>query len=342
MLAPHAITRRRVRLTQQLRQFFWAADFSEVDTFVAIRAPAPEPGIRPVEVSLRQDGISGDHRGGLPSGLPSGLHRYLQTSPELGMKRLLAGGWEKIFQLATVFRDGDLGPWHRPEFRLLEWYRRGASWHALMDDCEGLLASLTGGAPTLVWQGRRIDLTRPFPRLSMEELFVRHAGFSILAADSRPRLRACLRAAAIHHSALDSWSDLFHRAFIGRVQPALAAMDRPVFVTHFPRPEAALARLCAEDTRAAERFEWLIAGCELANGFGELTCSDVQRERFIACAAAKAASGERVAPLDEAFLAELAHLPASAGCAVGWERLLMVLCDSDGLAPLEFVPWETT
>ena len=104
--------------------------------------------------------------------------------------------------------------------------------------------------------------------------------------------------------------------------------------------KAALARLCPTDPRAAERFEWLVAGCELANGFGELTSADEQRRRFLACAREKEARGEPTAPLDERFLAELCGLPASAGCAVGWERLLMVLCDSDALAPLEFVPWE--
>jgi lysyl-tRNA synthetase class 2 len=268
--------------------------------------------------------------------------RFLQTSPELAMKRLVAAGLPRIFQIAAVFRDGDLGPVHRPEFRLLEWYRAGAPWTALMDDCEALLRHLARalhGVEACRYGGLEIDLARPFRRISVDEAFRTHAGFSILEALTPAPLMAQLDRLGIAHRGDDTWDDLFHRVFLTRVEPALLQDPRPLFLTHYPAPLASLARLAPEDPRAAERFELYVGGLELANAFGELVDAATQRTRFELERAARAAAGKRDYPLDEAFLAALKGMPEAAGIALGMERLLMVLLDAPDIDAVSFLPW---
>ena len=321
----------RARVLRALRQFFETEDFIEVDTAVAVRAPAPELYIEAPEVRLQS---------------PDGpLTRYLQTSPELPMKRLLAAGLPRIFQIAAVFREGDFSPTHRPEFRLLEWYRRNAAWTTLWTDCEGLVraaAQAAGCGNTLHYQGRRVELAAPFVRLSVDEAFRRWVGFGILDCLDAEVLRGQLRQANIFHSPTDSWDDLFHRAFVSRVEPALAQCEQPVFLTHYPAPLAALARTSQADPRASERFELYVAGLELANGFGELTDAAEQRKRFTAEAQARQRAGRRNYPLDERFLAALDALPPSAGIALGLERLLMLVFNAAHIDEVAFIAWRDT
>ncbi len=315
-------------MIRAVRAFFDGQGFLEVDTPVAITSPAPEPHIEAPRVELDAGGRR--------------LVRYLQTSPELPMKRLLAAGLERIYQIAPVFRDGDFTAAHRPEFRMLEWYRRGAPWTALLDDCQGLLraaAAAAGLQDTLAFAGRRVRLTAPFARLSVDEAFRRWAGFSILDHLEPAALRARVLAAGLAPSDDDSWDDLFHRVYLSRVEPRLAELDQPVFLTHFPAPLAALARPVPDDPRLAERFELFVAGVELANGFGELTDAAEQRRRFTRDRALRLAAGRADYPLDERFLAALPTLPPSAGIALGVERLLMLLFDVSDIDAVTSIPW---
>ena len=330
----NAVTRceRRHRVVQAVRQYFVQAEFLEVDTAVCVRAPAPELYIDAPQVTLQAMGKP--HL------------RYLQTSPELPMKRLLAAGLTKIFQFAAVFRDGDHSSSHRPEFRLLEWYRRGAGYQVLFDDCEGLLrgAARAAGHPPghLNYRGRSVNLEAPFVRLSVEAAFQKYVGFSILDSLSSPVLRTRLSQVNIEHADSDSWDDLFHRAYLARVEPALCQFDQPVFLTEFPAPLAALAQCCPSDPRAAERFELFVCGMELANAFGELTCATTQRARFVAEAGRRAAAKKVVYPLDEAFLQALQGLPPSAGIALGVDRLLMLLFNAADMDEVAALPWQDT
>ncbi len=321
---------RRAAVVRAIREFFDQRGFVEVDTPVALTAPAPELHIEAPAVDLR----AGD----------TTARRYLQTSPELPMKRLLAAGLERIYQIAPVFRDGDSSRQHRPEFRLLEWYRRGAPWHRLLDDCERLLcacAAAAGGGERLEVGGRTVDLARPFARMTVDEACQRYAGFSILEALALDELREQLTATGIAFDASDRWDDLFHRVLLNRVEPALRDAARPVFLTHYPTPLASLARLSADDPRSSERFELYVAGVELANGFGELTDPVEQRRRFERESADRVERGLTAYPLDERFLAALGDLPAAAGIALGLERLLMLLFDADDIDAVSFIPWST-
>ena len=329
---------RRGRIIRALRGFFEARDFLEVDTYITCAAPAPELHIEAIPVSVDLGPQSPD----VARALGDVGARFLQTSPELPMKRLLAAGLPRIFQIAPVFRDGDFSERHRPEFRLLEWYRRDASWDTLLEDCEALLTALADGRETLRYQGRDYDIKPPFLRVSIDEAFRRWAGFSILDHLDAESLRAEMRRRKLHCTDDDTWDDLFHRVFVGLCEPPLAALNQPVFVTHYPTPLAALARQSPSDPRVAERVELFLGGLELANGFGELTCAATQRQRFDEEKAARASAKKRSYPLDERFLSALEGLPQAAGIAVGVERLLMILCDAATIDDVVCIPWTQT
>lgn len=327
----HELLHQRTAILRAMRRFFEGLDFVEVDTPVLLTAPAPEPSIEAPKVVLRYGGRTET--------------RYLQTSPELPMKRLLAQGLPRIFQLAPAFRDGDHSALHRPEFRILEWYRSGADTCALMDDCEGLLracASALHTGPTVRFGDRTLQLDTPFRRVTMDEAFRRHAGFSILEALERTVLASQLTRLGVRYGADDSWDDLFHRVFLSRVEPALLADSRPLFLTDYPAPLAALARTRATDARVAERFELYVGGVELANAFGELTDPVEQRRRFERDRALRRALGLADYPLDERFLTSLAQLPPAAGIALGFDRLVMVLTNRHEIDDVAFVPWDGT
>lgn len=318
----------RHRVIVAVRRFFDAQQFVEVDTFLTVRAPAPELYIDAVPVTLQT-----------PQGPQA---RFLQTSPELAMKRLVALGLHQIYQIAPVFRDGDESRCHTPEFRMLEWYRAYAPWTQLQDDCEGLLravALVVHGRLQWSYQGQAVDLSKPARRISVDEAFVLHAGFSLYDNMQAVQLRAQLDAAGIHHAPDDTWSDLFHRIFLSRVEPALLVDPHPLMLTHFPAQLASLAQLCPEEPRAAERFEMYAGGLELANGFGELTCARTQRTRFVQEAQSRAAMGKRPYPLDETFLAALEQLPPTSGIALGLERMLMFVCDKPHIDAVTPIAW---
>lgn len=327
----HELLHQRTAILRAMRRFFEAQDFVEVDTPVLLTAPAPEPTIEAPKVVLRHHERT--------------EVRYLQTSPELPMKRLLAQGLARIFQLAPAFRDGDHSALHRPEFRILEWYRSDADTNALMDDCEGLLracARAVSNSLVVHFASRAVDLGAPFRRIGMDEAFRAYAGFSILEALDRATLAKRLTDLDVHYGADDSWDDLFHRVFLSRIEPALLADGQPLFLTDYPAPLAALARTRATDARVAERFELYVGGVELANAFGELTDPVEQRRRFERDRALRRNIGLADYPLDERFLASLAHLPPTAGIAMGFDRLVMVLTNRPEIDDVAFVPWDET
>lgn len=335
----------RAALTCALRQFFWQRAFVEVDTPILVRAPAQEESIEAVPVNICCDSFA--RRTPSP--------RFFQTSPECAMKRLIAAGFDSIFQIAPVCRDGDDSPHHLPEFRMLEWYRAHAPYTALMDDCEALLEHLSQAAIVILtpWADRNEPgakealqklvqapwRKRPLMRITVEEAFAAHAGFSILDAASVPQLRAQLIAKGLQTQDDDTWDDLFHRAYLAWVEPALCAMGVPFFLVEFPIAQAALAQPVQGRPDVAERFELFVGGVELANAFGELTDAAVQRRRFVHTQAARHALGRRNYPLDEAYLAALTKMPPTSGIALGVERLMLLLLGQSHIDAISFIPW---
>lgn len=274
---------------------------------------------------------------------------YLHTSPEFAMKKLIAAGETRIFDFARVWRNREATHRHAAEFTMLEWYRAGEPWQALMDDCTALLrlAAEAAGAPRLVHRGVSCDPFLLPRRLTVAEAFATHAGIDLFAtlgsgagaAPDRAALAAAARAAGLGIAADDGWSDIFSRILVDRIEPRLG-IDRPTFLTEYPTHEAALARPCAHDGRVAERFELYVCGVELANGFGELTDPVEQRRRFEAEMDEKQrVYGERY-PIDEAFLAALADMPATSGIALGFDRLVMLATGAPRLDDVAWTPVE--
>lgn len=336
---PEAFARRRPHLrtrgavTRAMRAWFEGEGFAEVETPALQISPGLEVHLQAFATELV--GPHPDDR----------VRLHLHTSPEFAMKKLLAAGEPRIFQLAHVYRNGERSPTHHPEFTMLEWYRAGAGYHELMVDCIALTraACSTAGADMLRWKGHAADPFGEWEVLSVQDAFLRHAGVDLLATAPDPLKpdRTLLAAAAerigIRTAESDTWEDLFFRISLERIEPFLG-FGRPTFLTDYPVSMAALARAKPEDPRVAERFELYACGVELANAFGELTDPQVQRRRFEADMAEKERLyGERY-PLDEEFLEALSLMPDSAGIALGFDRLVMLVAGAERIEDVLWAP----
>jgi len=277
----------RASILQAIRLFFINQGYLEVETPHRIPAPAPE-----------------SHIDAVPSG-----SWFLHTSPELCMKRLLAAGYEKIFQICRCWRGEERGRLHTPEFTLLEWYRTESNYRALMEECEAFIqsvASTLGLGDKLHFRGQTIDLTRPWERISVEDAFQRYAPIP-------------MRRALAEH--------VFDEVMVEKIEPHLG-ISRPTFLYDYPAERGALARLKGDDPTLAERFEFYVGGLELANAFSELIDTKEQRERFLTEQAYRRSLSKPPYPLPEKFLRELGSMPPAAGIALGVDRLVMVLLDT--------------
>ena len=321
----------RNRIKAAIRDWLSAQGFVEIDAGVLQVSPGNEAHLHAFATEL-----VGTDLGRRP------LH--LHTSPEFAMKKLLAAGEEKIFAFAPVYRNRERGPLHAPEFTMLEWYRAGAPYEALWEDCSAILGIAADVAGRTHWsfRGREADIGGDLERLTLDEAFRRYAGFPLLdtcpgGQGDRDLLAARAKAAGLRIAEDDTWSDLFSRVLVERIEPHLGH-PRPTILTEYPAPEAALARPVPGRPEAAERFELYVAGVELANGFGELGDAAEQRRRLVHEMDEKARLyGERY-PLDEDFLAALPHMPPASGCALGFERLVMLAAGASSVDQVIWTP----
>ena len=313
---PHL--RRRALLTAATRAFLTARGYAEVETPYAVRTPGEDVHL----AAFATERIA-------PDGARERL--FLHTSPEFAMKKLLAGGAGRIFQLARVWRNREGSALHAAEFTLLEWYHPGSGLEALMEETEAYLRAVL--PPVVARAGREIDLAR-CERLTVAEAFARHLGLDVLAsAGDAPALAA---AAGVGLRPGEGWEDLFFRLMLAHIEPHLGR-DGPTFLTHWPAPLAALAARDPADPRVALRFELYAGGLELANAFVELADPAEQRARFEADRARRLALGGQGWPLDEALLAALEHgIGEVAGIALGFDRLAML---ATGASRIEEVLW---
>ena len=269
----------RACVLRAIRAFFDARGFTEVETPVRIPAPAPEP-----------------HIDCPPSG-----DWFLRASPELQMKKLLAAGMERIYQIGPCFRAGEKGRRHSPEFTMLEWYRANADYSDIARDAEELLAEIL-----------RPRRSAALPRVTVQEAYLRWAGWD----------------------PVETWDqDRFDFDMATKIEPNLP--KEPLFLTDYPAPAASLARLKADDPRVAERWELYVDGIELANAFTELIDPVEQRRRFELAREERRALGEADYPLDEEFLDALARMPPSGGVALGVDRLVMLACGASSIADVQ-------
>lgn len=279
--------RRRGNVLLAVRAFFHDADFVEVETPVCLAAPTNE---------LHIDAVTAGEG-------------YLRTSPELQMKRLLADGLDRVYQIGPCFRAGEKGRLHHLEFTMLEWYRAPGDYRDILADTERLLRRVTAtvtGSTELTWQGIRVDVAAPWYVLTVRDAFRRHAGWDPM---------------------IDYDANRFDVDLVDKVEPALPR-DRPVVLMDYPAEAAALARCRAGTPPVAERWELYVAGLELANAYSELVDAGEQRRRFETCAAARRKRGATAYPIDEQFLNALRFLPSAGGIALGVDRLVMLLTDA--------------
>jgi lysyl-tRNA synthetase class 2 len=320
----------RGRIEARVRAYLADNDFLLVDPPGLQRSPGNETHLHAFGTVM----IGNDGAGSL---------MYLHTSPEFTMKKLLAAGETRIASLQHVWRNRERSALHHPEFTMLEWYRAGEPYDAVIADCVALLriAAETTEVKALRFKGRECDPFAVPERIGVVEAFVRHARIDLLAtmdAEGVPdgeKLAEQMLALDMAVPDDRSWSYLFSLILTDKVEPNLGA-GRITVLDRYPAAEAALARRTADDRRLAERFELYACGVELANGFGELTDADEQRRRFASEMTEKERIyGERY-PVDEDFLAALAVMPQASGVALGFDRLVML---ATGAPRIEAVLW---
>ena len=320
----------RSRVTAACRQFFGREHFVEVDVPALQLSPGNEAHLSAFATELIA-----------PDGARS--PRYLATSPEFAMKKLLAAGETRIFTLAHAYRNRERGPLHHPEFTMLEWYRANEDYSRLIEDCAGLLsqAAVAAGADRFGYRGRTMYALAEPEVISVADAFMEHALIDLPAtmdANGESDRDLLARGAERHGIRItpdDTWSDIFSKVMSEAIEPKLG-LGRATILIDYPASEAAWARLKADDPRFAERFELFACGVELANAFGELTDPGEQRRRFEAQIATRTRLYGESYPIDEDFLAALAAMPPACGIALGFDRLVML---ASGAERIEQVIW---
>jgi len=310
----------RAAILRAVRGYFEAQGFLEVETPARVMSPGQE---------VHLEAIS------------AGDGRHLITSPEYHMKRLVAGGLPRIVQFCRCFRAEEDGPFHQPEFTMVEWYRAGGTMDDLMRDCEAIVdvaAHAAGTWPKASVPGNRrsehgaevLALDGTFDRITVRELFRRHAGIDLRGDESEADMRGLAERAGCRVGADAAWDDVFYQVFLDRIEPRLGC-ERPTFVLDWPTPLGALARRKADDPLTVERFELYAGGLELANAFGELTDPVEQRRRFVEEAALRRRRDRTVYPIDEKLLEALGHMPPTCGIALGFDRLVMLVLGASSI-----------
>jgi len=277
----------RARTVQAVRDFFIGKDYLEIETPCRIPAPAPEEHI--------DAEISGDW--------------FLQASPELCMKRLLAAGYPRIFQICKCFRQNERGSKHLPELTMLEWYTSEADYFDIMAQTEDLVrfvAENINSGNHLVYQGNKIDLKKPWPKLSVAKAFKKFTSTTLEKALSE---------------------DLFDELMTSEIEPKLGR-KKPVFLYDYPASLASLSMIKSDNPSIAQRFELYIAGLELCNAYTELTDPEEQKKRFEIEQNKRHGLGKRVYPMPEKFLEALEFMPGASGNALGIDRLVMLFADT--------------
>jgi len=336
----------RARILDLIREWFRNEGFLEVETPLMVKHPGMEPHLNLFSSEfVSEDGQYRDKR-------------YLHTSPEYSMKKLLGAGFEKIFQITKVFRNGELGnadflgctggkagevnycvdplnneSRHNPEFTMLEWYRSNAGYVDIMDDTEKLIKYIDQQlqVPSSKLQG-------DWERITVREAFQRYAGMNLDELRDEENLRASVLKKGYELGVHYTWDDLFFLVLLNEIEPHLGK-DRPQFLIDYPASQAALARKKADDPFYAERFELYIDGVELCNAFGELVDPIEQRKRLEEEWQQRKEMGKETYPIDEMFLEALKTMPPSGGNALGIDRLVMVLLGKKSIEEVLLFPW---
>ena len=303
--APVANLKKRALLLQRLRRFFDEQAFTEVQTPVLSSHSIIDRHLDPIEATMQ---LPGD----------ATQTWYLQTSPEQSMKRLLCSGIGSIYQIGPVFRAGERGKHHNPEFTMAEWYQVDAALEQGLDFLDRMLRVLLG--------------TPAASRMRFEDAFQAATLLDLFSTNERELAHWSLENGLVDSLQwADDWDEWVNLIFSDRVQPQLG-FSGPVLITHFPASQAALARVCEKDPRTAERFEAFYRGVELANGYHELMDADQLESRSILANEQRIKDGKKPLPVQNRLLdAMRSGMPSSCGCALGFDRIVMLACNATSL-----------
>lgn len=320
----------RSKVLSAIRAFFNGRGFVEIDPPILVPLPGMEPYLDPIAVDL---GLLGVKR-----------RFFLHTSPEYSMKKLLAGGMERIYALTHAFRGDEISDTHNVEFAILEWYRAHVDYASIMKDCEELIWVLACSICKEPWAevgGRKIFLEPPWQRITVREAMARYAGVDLERVDSVQEFVEHAR--RLGYKLADrswTWEDVFFKIFLQEVEPKLP-QNRPYFLIDYPHQMASLARKKPDDPRWVERFELYAGGLELANGFTELTDPVEQRMRLDAERQQRCSLGKETYPVDLSFIEALEiGLPPCAGVALGVDRLVMLFTGASSIKEVIPFPME--
>ncbi len=317
----------RAGIIQEIRRFFDDQGFLAVETPILQVCPTMDTHIHGFATELK--GVDLKHK----------ATKYLHTSPEFEMKKLLVAGAERIYQICHVFRNSEDSKRHSCEFTLVEWYRANADYEDIMKDCVALLRDCATkvGISHYGYKEHRCDPFGAWERLSVVEAFARYADMDLAEyLDDREAFAEAVKSMGLHTAEDDGWDDLFFRVMDARIEPHLG-MSVPTFLCDYPVSMASLSRKKESDPRFAERFELYVCGVEVANAFSELTDATEQRARFNEAMAEKKRLYNEPYPVDEEFLDALElGMPESGGIALGIDRLVML---ATGVADINDVLW---
>ncbi|KKU07489.1 MAG: tRNA synthetase class II (D K and N) [Candidatus Magasanikbacteria bacterium GW2011_GWA2_45_39] len=325
----------RASVLKELRVFFSRENFLEVDTPLLVQTPGLEPYLNPLEVKFLTN-------------RQTLVPAHLITSPEFALKKLLAAGFERVFQLNKCWRGGEpYGGTHNPEFTMIEWYRANSDYQQLMSDCEQLVHSVhqavcdANNVPYdgwLTYRGRKINLSAPWKKLSVKDAWNQYTKLNLDEMLTTERMAETVRAMGLTVAPDDEFDDLFFKIFLTYIEPQLQK-DIPLILYDYPIQLAALARAKQEDPRYAERFELYIGGIEIGNGYSELVDANIQQQRFEIDQAKRRQLGKNVYTIDTDFIDALkSGIPPSAGYSIGVDRLVMLFTDAASIDDVIYFP----
>ncbi|OGH68851.1 MAG: EF-P lysine aminoacylase GenX [Candidatus Magasanikbacteria bacterium RIFCSPHIGHO2_01_FULL_47_8] len=296
------IYEQRIKIVKSIREFFWSNNFVETETPVAVRYASQEPYLNPIPAAIH------DTRSTI-------YKMYLRTSPEYALKKLLAAGFEKIFEIGKCFRDFEsFGGNHNTEFTMLEWYRAPGTYQEIMDDTEKLFKYVSESLKIedLRFKDYKIKVNQTWDRMTMKEVWQKYVGVNLDEYLKIERLKDLVSERGYQVETEDMYEDLFFKLFLNEIEPKLG-LERPIFVYNYPAEMSSLSRLCDHDSRYAERFELYIGGLEVANAFGELTDADEQLHRLTKDQELRSKLRKEIWPVDPDFIAALRSGIGSAG-----------------------------
>jgi len=319
----------RAKTNDSIRTFFGLNNFLEVDPAILSPYPSLDSNIQTISACVHTlHGINKPY--------------YLHTSPEHTMKKLISGGARQIYYLGKVFRDSELTRLHNPEFTLTEWYRCFCNYHDIIKDTQELILHIIHEQhldTQIVYQGIDIDLSPPWPVISMKELFKNKINVDLSDYLTTDSMKGLLDQIGIHYQQKDDWDVLFYRIFLERIEPGLG-IPKPLFLIDYPVQLGLMARKKEDDPLWVERCELYIAGLELANGYSELIDPQEQKERFEIEQMNKKNMEKKNYPIDKELLQALEmSIPECAGMALGVDRLIMLLADKSDIQDVILFPF---